>query len=59
VVAALDRFLLLVRGEFRRPSHFHAVRLGAHAAIYLNLAAKVKTLLETQTRRPGPVIVKG
>jgi len=32
---------------------------GAHAAIYLNLAAKVKTLLETQTRRPGPVIVKG
>jgi ATP-binding protein involved in chromosome partitioning len=32
---------------------------GAHAAIYLNLAAKVKTLLETQTRRPGPAIVKG
>ncbi len=32
---------------------------GAHAAIYLNLAAKVKTLLETQTRRAGPVIVKG
>ena len=32
---------------------------GAHAAIYLNLAAKVKTLLETQPRRPGPAIVKG
>jgi ATP-binding protein involved in chromosome partitioning len=31
---------------------------GARAAIYLNLAAKVKTLLETQTRRAGPVIVK-
>jgi ATP-binding protein involved in chromosome partitioning len=32
---------------------------GPRAAIYLNLAAKVKTLLETQTRRAGPVIVKG
>jgi len=32
---------------------------GPHAAIYLNLAAKVKTLLETQTRRAGPTIVKG
>jgi ATP-binding protein involved in chromosome partitioning len=32
---------------------------GEHAAIYLNLAAKVKTLLETQTRRAAPTIVKG
>ena len=32
VVAALDRLFLLVRREFRRPSHFHAVRLGAFAA---------------------------
>jgi hypothetical protein len=24
VVAALDRFFLLMRGEFQRPSHFHA-----------------------------------
>jgi hypothetical protein len=31
---------------------------GARAAIYLNLTAKGKTLLETQTRRPGPVIAK-
>jgi hypothetical protein len=29
------------------------------AAIYLTLAATVKTLLETQIRRAGPVIVKG
>jgi len=27
---------------------------GAHAAVYLNLAAKVKTLLETQTHRAAP-----
>jgi hypothetical protein len=32
MVAALDRLLLLVRREFRRPSHFHAARLGAVAA---------------------------
>jgi ATP-binding protein involved in chromosome partitioning len=32
---------------------------GQHAAIYLGLAAKVKTLLETQSRRAAPVIVKG
>jgi ATP-binding protein involved in chromosome partitioning len=32
---------------------------GEHAAIYLNLAAKVKTLLETQSRRAAPAIVKG
>ncbi len=32
---------------------------GKHAAIYLNLAAKVKTLLETQKRRAAPAIVKG
>ena len=32
---------------------------GPRAAIYLNLAAKVKALLETQTRRAAPVIVKG
>ncbi len=32
---------------------------GQHAAIYLNLAAKVKTLLETQSRRAPPRIMKG
>jgi ATP-binding protein involved in chromosome partitioning len=32
---------------------------GRHAAIYLNLAAKVKTLLETQSRRAAPNIVMG
>jgi ATP-binding protein involved in chromosome partitioning len=32
---------------------------GEHAAIYLNLAAKVKALLETQSRRAAPAIVKG
>jgi len=31
---------------------------GPHAATYLNLAAKLKTLLETQSRRTAPVIVK-
>jgi len=31
---------------------------GPHAAIYLNLAAKVKTLLETETRRAAPKIVR-
>ena len=31
---------------------------GKHAAIYLNLAAKVKTLLETQSRRAAPTIIK-
>jgi ATP-binding protein involved in chromosome partitioning len=30
---------------------------GPHAAIYINLAAKVKTLLETQARRAPPTIV--
>jgi ATP-binding protein involved in chromosome partitioning len=32
---------------------------GRHAAIYLNLAAKVKTLLETQSRRAAPNIIMG
>jgi ATP-binding protein involved in chromosome partitioning len=32
---------------------------GQHAAIYLNLAAKVKTLLETQSRRAAPNIIMG
>ncbi len=32
---------------------------GPHAAIYINLAAKVKTLLETQSRRAPPKIVVG
>lgn len=32
---------------------------GPHAAIYINLAAKVKTLLETQPRRAPPTIVVG
>lgn len=32
---------------------------GPHAAIYINLAAKVKTLLETQARRAPPKIVVG
>ena len=32
VVAALDGFLLLVRGELWWPTHLHAVRLGALAA---------------------------
>lgn len=31
----------------------------AQAAAYLNLAAKVKTLLETQSRRAAPTIIKG
>ena len=33
MIAAPDRLLLLVRREFRRPSHFHAARLGAVAAL--------------------------
>jgi ATP-binding protein involved in chromosome partitioning len=32
---------------------------GKHAAVYLGLAAKLKTLLETTVRRAPPIIVKG
>ena len=52
VVAALDRFLLLVRGELRRPAHFHALRLGARPAFARACADQVALELG-QTAQDG------